>query len=142
MDCYRATNNKYFDCPALMSDGRSFTDYRSSRQATNSLRSEMNIINSHNLREFLIKNTDKLIQNERQNSIDVHSCGSCERPYNVGTMLPEKYTQTCDKYKCKVELTNKNGIGLGRAYSDNRFDCNIEFNSQQSSCKNNLNNLY
>ena len=30
MNCNKTSNNKYFDCPALMSDGRIMTDYRSS----------------------------------------------------------------------------------------------------------------
>ena len=29
-NCNKTSNNKYFDCPALMSDGRVFTDYRPS----------------------------------------------------------------------------------------------------------------
>ena len=68
MDCYRATNNKYKSCPALMSDGRGFTDYRSNRQVNDSLRSDMNIISSHNFREFLIRHSDKLLETERKNA--------------------------------------------------------------------------
>ena len=28
-NCHKTTNNKYFQCPPRMSDGRHFTDYRS-----------------------------------------------------------------------------------------------------------------
>ena len=135
MDCYRATNNKYFSCPALMSDGRGFTDYRSVRQSNNSLRSNMNIINSHNFREFLIKHTDKLIESDRKNSNLMNGCSECVTPYNQGTMLPEKYIQKCDNKTCSYILNAENGIGIGR-YSD-LSECNLQFKNSVSKCSNN-----
>ena len=35
MSCYKASNNKYFNCPPRMDDGRHFTDYRSSCDTNN-----------------------------------------------------------------------------------------------------------
>lgn len=130
MNCYRATNNKYKSCPALMSDGRGFTDYRSSRQANDSLRSEMDIINSHNFREFLIQNSDKLIQTDRKNANLINGSSQCATP---GTMLPEKFLQKCDKKICSLVLHNKDGLGVGR-YTDNVSKCDVRFKNRESSC--------
>ena len=37
-NCNKTSNNKYFNCPAKMSDGRHFTDYRPSCYVNNLLR--------------------------------------------------------------------------------------------------------
>ena len=141
MSCYRATNNKYKSSPALMADGRGFTDYRSSRQTNDMLRSDMNVINSHNYRAFLIKNTDKLLETDRINANLMNGSTKCVSPYNQGTMLPEKFIQTCDKKSCTYILNNENGVGTGRYYNTST-DCNLEFSNKDSKCMNNLNNLY
>ena len=38
MNCNKTSNNKYFDCPALMSDGRIMTDYRSATTLNDMIR--------------------------------------------------------------------------------------------------------
>ena len=118
MSCYRATNNKYNTCPALMADGRSFTDYRSSRQANDSLRSEMNIISSHNYREFLIKNTDKLLNTDRENAEGVNACVNYDDDEYKQTALPNQYIQMCDKHSCQTNLNESVGLGVRRAYDN------------------------
>lgn len=133
MDCYRATNNKYKSCPALMSDGRGFTDYRSNRQVNDSLRSDMNIISSHNFREFLIRHSDKLLETERKNANLMSGCNQCVKPYDQGTMLTEKFIQKCDKNTCSLVLNNKDGLGVGR-HSGDAGKCNLRFKNRESSC--------
>ena len=133
MDCYRATNNKYTSCPALMSDGRGFTDYRSSRQVNDSLRNDMDIISSHNFREFLIRNSDKFIETDRKNAHLMNGSSKCVTPYDHGTMLSEKFLQTCDKKGCSLVLNNKGGLGVG-SYSTDIGKCNLHFKNSESSC--------
>ena len=133
MDCYIATNNKYKSCPALMSDGRGFTDYRSNRQVNDSLRSDMNIISSHNFREFLIRHSDKLLETERKNANLMSGCNQCVKPYDQGTMLTEKFIQKCDKNTCSLVLNNKDGLGVGR-HSGDAGKCNLRFKNRESSC--------
>jgi len=133
MDCYRATNNKYKSCPALMSDGRGFTDYRSSRQVNDSLRSDMDIINSHNFRETLIRNSDKFIETDRKNAHLMNGSNQCMTPYDQGTMLSEKFIQKCDKNICSLVLNNKDGLGVGR-HSGDAGKCNLRFKNRESSC--------
>ena len=43
MNCYRTSNNKFFNAPPRMADGRHFTDYRPSCDANSSVRNNQNI---------------------------------------------------------------------------------------------------
>ena len=44
-NCNTASNNKHLDCPAIMSDGRTFTDYRPSSTVDDMIRLSNNILN-------------------------------------------------------------------------------------------------
>ena len=39
MSCHKTSDNKHFDCPPRMDDGRHFTDYRSNCHINNLVRS-------------------------------------------------------------------------------------------------------
>ena len=63
--CYKTSNNKYFDCPALMSDGRAFTDYRPSSYVNDLIRVQNNAYNSYDYRQFLIHHAGDLMKAEQ-----------------------------------------------------------------------------
>jgi hypothetical protein len=114
--CNRTTNNKYFNCPPRMADGRHFTDYRASCNIMNTLHSTNNITSSFQSREFLTDNANKLIELNRKQACEKNCCGPCVEPYNQGTMLPERNIEQCSKTTCDFKVLNENGIGLGRDY--------------------------
>ena len=58
MDCHKTSNNKYFNCPPRMDDGRHFTDYRPSCHVNNLVRSNNAVLNSHEYRMFLTHNAN------------------------------------------------------------------------------------
>ena len=116
MDCYKVSNNKYFDCPALMSDGRQFTDYRPSCQVDSLLQVNNNIMNSFQYSNFLTNNALQLINFNNSLACKKNANSNCMNPYNVGTMLPEQYTQTCNDQTCYTKETNPTGLGLGINY--------------------------
>jgi hypothetical protein len=60
--CNKTSNNKYFDCPAIMNDGRTFTDYRSSKVVNTMIEKSNNIKSNYDYRQFLIHNTDNIIK--------------------------------------------------------------------------------
>ena len=60
--CFKTSNNKYFDCPALMSDGRAFTDYRPSNYVNDMIRINNKVYDSYNYRQFLINNAANLMK--------------------------------------------------------------------------------
>jgi len=122
-DCYKTSNNKYFDCPPRMSDGRHFTDYRPNCYIQNLIKSENGINNSLQYRQFLTHNADKIMQENRKYACDKNCCGPCQSPYDVGTMLPEQTLVKCDKNLCTVNEADANGLGQGRVYSDTPLHC-------------------
>lgn len=59
------SNNKFPDCPALMEDGKIFTDYRSSKIAEFDLARKNKIGDSQSYRLFLQNNAEKMIINNK-----------------------------------------------------------------------------
>ena len=61
----KVPNNKYNDCPALMADGRQFTDYRANSQINMNVMEKKNLMSNYEYRNFLIKNGNSMIDNDR-----------------------------------------------------------------------------
>ena len=120
--CYKTSDNKHFDCPPRMADGRHFTDYRPSCHVNDLLRADNAISNSFNYRRFLQENASTLIDKNRDVACANNCCAPCSSSalgvegFNNGTMLPEKYIQECNANFCKVVINDVNGIGTGRRY--------------------------
>lgn len=124
--CYKTTNNKFFNCPPRMSDGRHFTDYRPSCDLNNLIASNNNLVSSYDYRQYLIQNSDKLMDINRGYSVQMNSCGPCVQPYEQGTMLPEQTKVSCNNNSCANSLNVLNGLGQGRQYAPT--DCGTEWN--------------
>ena len=60
MPCNFTSDNYYRDCPSRMSDGRNFTDYRSSCTMNNLIRASNSIANTFEYRMFLTRNGDDI----------------------------------------------------------------------------------
>ena len=72
--CRTTSDNFYSCCPAKMSDGRMFTDYRPSRTINNNLRMQNKSENSYEYRQYLIRNADKLMQVNQNYLSNKNSC--------------------------------------------------------------------
>ena len=61
--CNKTSNNKYFNCPPRMDDGRHFTDYRPNAYVNSLVRYGNNVMtNNEAYRKFLIKNANELMK--------------------------------------------------------------------------------
>ena len=67
------SNNKFPDCPALMEDGKIFTDYRSARAADIGLMKQNKLNDSQSFRVFLQENATKMIINNK-NELSKYVC--------------------------------------------------------------------
>lgn len=117
-ECTRVSNNKFFNCPPRMSDGRHFTDYRPHCFGQFLMKAENEIPSSFDYRMYLTRNASEIM---KKNAVDAYSsnkCGPCMEPYDEGTMLAEKQKQTCTTRTCKFETSNPYGLGLGRQFYD------------------------
>ena len=117
MSCYKTSNNKFFNSPALMSDGRSFTDYRPNCEVNNHIIDSNNVTNVHDYRMFLVKNAEKIMGSYNKYLFKKNGMVNCKKPFETGTMVPEYSRVVCDQHTCKRVVVNKNGIGEGREYS-------------------------
>lgn len=112
--CDRVSSNKYSSCPALMSDGRIFTDYNTRCSQVNDMFGKK--LNSYEYRQFLIKNADELMDNHRKVAYATSFCGPCKEPREQGTMLPEEEKTICNGSVCTTFVNNPKGLGRGRDY--------------------------
>lgn len=109
------SDNKYPSCPARMSDGRLFTNYNS-RCAVQAavLPPNMQVmssagLDSYDLRQYMIRNADSIMQAQRESALCAARCSPC-----VDTMLPELEIDSCDILKCVRKPGVADGLGLGR----------------------------
>lgn len=108
-DLYKVSNNKYPDCPALMDDGRAFTDYRSACYINDMLRVKNGIHNSYDYRQFLINNGSDLINTIRLYNIQKSACRPCDAK-------PITCKNICNVDRQSVNCSLTNDCGLGTCY--------------------------
>lgn len=105
--CNKTSNNKYFDCPARMDDGRAFTDYRPSSTVNDMIRYSNNIMGSNEYRQFLIHNAVNIMNVSNNYTSSKMGCNSCNYE-------PVPFNTQCDYNNnfpvCNV--LNPNGIGI------------------------------
>lgn len=114
--CKRGSDNRAWDCPPRMSDGRLFTDYRPRCDANLQFQAPMS--GSHEYRQFLINNGQSIIDANRSAASSVAMCGPCVTPLYMTTMVPEVDRVICDKVSCsRIRLpAGAGGLGTGREY--------------------------
>ena len=120
MSCYRSSNNRFFNSPSRMADGRLFTDYRPNFEMNRYIESGNKIKNTQDYRMFLSRNGEKIIEKNKEYIMLKNGMTDCMEPYHIGTMLPEKSRVVCDQHTCKVVQVDPNGVGQGREYDPNK----------------------
>ena len=113
--CTKLSNNKYADCPALMADGRQFTDYRPRCLVNADLMGDKTM-NTYEYRQHLIKNAESLMKHNYDQAYKHNYCGPCTNPYSLGNAVPEAEQTQCDANVCRTVTVNPNGVGRGRLY--------------------------
>lgn len=109
--CDRTSNNKYFNCPPMMSDGRHFTDYRPNYYINNLIRMSSNTLNSYDYKQYLIHNASKLMEENKNYSIEKNGC-SVSGLYKCNAKnVP--YQNECNVSLSNMECReiNRNGVG-------------------------------
>jgi hypothetical protein len=106
-NCNKTSNNKYFNCPARMSDGRHFTDYRPNCFVNNLLRYNNNTMSNYEYRQFLINNGSELMKINNIYTEEKVGCKPC-------TAKDIKHQTKChyNKVNGLCEVNDVNGVGL------------------------------
>lgn len=103
----KTSDNVNLDFPARMADGRIFTDYRPNCVMNNDYSQGKN---SFNYRYFLINNAQSIEGSIIQQLEEAVKCNDC----NAQTVLPVQTVQNCNQGKCRISMTNQEGLGLDR----------------------------
>lgn len=112
-ECFKVSNNKYFNCPALMADGRTFTDYRSSCVIDQSILHNNNIKSSYEYRQFLIKNASNFMEENNNLNLKKNNCETCN-----AEPIPLKTVCEVDGYTSICKMNDDGGLGLGTIASN------------------------
>ena len=102
MNSTKIQNNKFKECPALMSDGRQFTDYRPNSIINSTLLNNMNIHTSFDYRNNLTNDANAVILDNRDLAVDRNGCSSCDscttttigqmcEPFSIKNVIPKEY---------------------------------------------------
>ena len=113
-NCNSASNNKNLDCPAIMSDGRAFTDYRPSSTVDDMIRLSNNVMSNFEYRQFLTNNADNLMQINNKYLQNKMGCDNCNTP-----IVP--FDKTC-VYNTSYGVcgpNNMNGVGINNTVASN-----------------------
>lgn len=115
-DCQRPSDNKSFNCPERMADGRLFTDYRPrcAQQYLDKINNKLT--SSYDYRLYMITNAEEIMKQNAISSYMRAQCGPCVEPYEQGTMVPEVEKQVCNERTCSFSVNDPYGVGLGRQY--------------------------
>lgn len=106
--CDRTSNNKFFNCPPRMSDGRHFTDYRPSSYVNDLIRYSNNVMSNFEYKQFLIDNAEELINLNNKYTYQKNGCSPCnaENIQNQTNCVLNQSTSKC-------LVNNENGLGIG-----------------------------
>ena len=106
-NCHKTTNNKYFQCPPRMSDGRHFTDYRSNVYVNDLIRSTNNTGSNYEYRQFLIHNANSLMKMNNEYMDYMNGCSECN-----ATQVPFKTECFINQNYSNCYLKDENGVGI------------------------------
>jgi hypothetical protein len=113
-NCNTASNNKYLDCPAIMSDGRTFTDYRPSSTVDDMIRLSNNVMSNFEYRQFLTNNGDSIMQINNKYLENKLGCSGCNAP-----IIPFDKTCVYNTSYGKCGPNNMNGVGINNTVASN-----------------------
>ena len=99
--CYKASDNRYYNCAPNMQDGRQFTDYRPSCSLNNLLASDNGAQSAYEYRLFLQRNGNKVRSMMKDYNKRMADCDSCKN-----TMLDEQSTLSCGPNGCNKTINN------------------------------------
>ena len=108
-NCQFTSNNQYFGCPARISDGRTFTDYRPRCVINEEIKGVNHLSNSYDYRQFLIHNAKNLMKSNYEYAMKKVSCQPC---MNASPALNTQVNCLVDASSSQCYVSNPRGLGL------------------------------
>jgi len=127
-------DNYFTDCPAMMSDGRLFTDYRSSQVREEIFRDKNCLLSENQAREFRYNNGEKILDYEWNNLKSTKYCHPKKKCYHKAPI-----TRTTSIYNNAELLAYNNVIP---APGCNVYCNDFRATTTNSMMKNNCRDIY
>lgn len=135
-------NNKYHSSPALMSDGRLFTDYRPRNDINIELQNFNPSMTNHQYKDFLMDSSD-ILRNRDRKKTELRAY-SHDKRFNI---IPNKNMCVYDQHFVECHENKNDGIGLINTTVDNKlipYNPSLqkvhEYNPQDDDCSTLKNN--
>jgi hypothetical protein len=126
-NCNKTSDNKHLDCPAVMEDGRAFTDYRQSNTVNEMIRNGNNVMTNFEYRNFLINNGKSIMKinnNYLEKKLECKDCNSPSVPFKTTCAYNSNYAKCSDN--------NINGIGINNIVTNSDSLSNSSCNSLEN----------
>ena len=106
---YNIPDNRYNNCPALMSDGRFITNYKPNCVMNRTIESsfKQGPLTSWEYKQHLINGSDKVLSNI--NDFYTNNYGCSGYPYKI---IEPVLKQDCNYDNCVMKNGNPNGLGV------------------------------
>ena len=110
----KVPDNFNMEFPAIMQDGRLFTDYKSPCI----MNADSLGMSSLEYRNYLTQNADRIINNNTKLVNEIAGCGQCSS-YSV---IPPYVSINCNENQCIQSIDNNQGVGIkiNTVLNDNR----------------------
>ena len=105
--CDKTSNNKFFNCPPRMSDGRHFTDYRANVYVNDLVRYSNNVMSNYEYKQFLIDNATSLMKLNNEYCYQKNGCNPCN-----AKLIPNQTNCITNQATSKCYVQDENGLGL------------------------------
>lgn len=92
--CYKGSNNIYSDFPAMMSDGRVYTEHETSCEINNQLLKSVGIKNNYDYRQYLINNGLEIMSENMESSQECSNVKSFSNMVAHGKYLFKSFSDT------------------------------------------------
>jgi len=117
--CDKTSNNKYLNCPPLMSDGRLFTDYRPRGTIDNIIIQDgEKYLPNFNYRTYMTNNANTIMKKQWDYVKQKAGCSFTNEDYKLlpnsrFKMMPEYVNCECNTHDCNLcNITDSKGLGL------------------------------
>jgi hypothetical protein len=103
----KTCNNKFHGCPAMMNDGRIFTDYRQSTYVNDMIRFSNHIPDSYQYRQFLIHNGNNIMSVNQKYTKDKVHCNGVN-----GVLIPDQSVCSFNTNNSHCQMIHPRGQGV------------------------------
>jgi hypothetical protein len=128
-------NNYFPQCPALMSDGRHFTNWRQASEFNEYIKYINELERDDDYRLFLQNNAEVIMENEWKNTTNKMKCweNACIHKYPTRS-FPHHFKKELTDFNKYFELNQPKNFSKCNEYADYRLTPTVDLANEDSRC--------